>query len=192
MWLQKRVVVIGLLTLTVVFASLSSDAKPLKPTSNVLPPIEDMSPLTSEKPASSQLPPLSGNSSESLKGKVQTEQAITPPRHKAVLKGGVSTYDAIVEAEKGVVDWYAWYLACRRYIASHGGLQCDLGTPIHIYKNGRFDTPSMDPYCILSVRTKRFPLPRKTQLDMLILPVRSGSAPPASRDELRRRTKGWR
>jgi hypothetical protein len=159
---------------------------PLKPVPPVLPPVDEIPTNPNSYPT---LPPL--------QGQVQTQQAPMnspnpPVKAKPTLKGGVSTYDAILEAEKGMVDWYGWYMACRRYITANAGLQCNLGTPIHIYKNGQFDTPSQDPYCLLSVRTKRFPLPTNTRLNMLILPVRSGAAPPASPEELQRRTQGWR
>jgi hypothetical protein len=111
---------------------------------------------------------------------------------KAVLQGGVnriSSLDEVMKAEIGLVDWYTWYLNCRQHIWSRGGLQCRIGTPIRITRDGRMTADTTDPDCLLSVRNKRFPLPEQTRLSVLILPVRKGSDPPASPTEIRKRTQ---
>jgi hypothetical protein len=82
------------------------------------------------------------------------------------------------------VDWYGWYLSAREYLSQTGGLNCALGTPIKFYKNGQIEALSFDPHCLNSVSGRHYPLPKNTQLDALILPVRPGQGPPASRQEI--------
>ncbi len=95
---------------------------------------------------------------------------------KVVLSGKVQTLQQAIQEEKGVVDWYAWYLSVREYLSQTGGLnECALGTEIVFYKNGRIEARSSDPRCTASVMWRRYPLPRDTQLEALILPVRRGS-----------------
>jgi hypothetical protein len=131
------------------------------------------------------------NSSQPIQGNVYKEQSGFPsqqPKGEPMLKIQVKTYQEAVILEKNTVDWYAWYLAVRSYLNQTGGLNdCVLGTPIKIYKQGRIEALSPDPICRVSVGWRKFPLPRNTQLDALILPVRSGKLPPASPDELQNR-----
>lgn len=101
-----------------------------------------------------------------------------------VLTGQVQTLQQAMESESGRVDWYAWYLAAREYLGRTGGLQCALGTPIKFYRNGQIEAMSFSPLCQASVSGRNFPLPPKTKLDALILPVRSGEGPPASPQEI--------
>ena len=106
-----------------------------------------------------------------------------PPRQPTVLKASVKTLDAAIR-EEAHVDWYSWYMAARNYLSVTGGLQCKLNTPIKFHRNGRIEASTRDAYCLQSVAFKQFGLPKNTALDAVILPVRSGSAPPASKEEL--------
>lgn len=106
-----------------------------------------------------------------------------------VLTGKVQTLQQAIVSESGQVDWYAWYLAARQYLGSTGGLQCALGTPIKFYRNGLIEAMSFSPVCQASVAGRMFPLPSKTKLDALILPVRPGEGPPASPQEIYSRIK---
>lgn len=101
-----------------------------------------------------------------------------------ILTGKVQTLQQAIESERDVVNWYAWYLSAREYIGQTGGLRCSLGTPIKFYRSGKMEALTFDTNCIASVTGRRFPLPANTSLDALILPVRSGQGPPASRDEI--------
>jgi hypothetical protein len=101
-----------------------------------------------------------------------------------VLTGQVQTLQQAMESESGSVDWYGWYLAARQYLERTGGLQCALGTPIKFYRQGRIEALSFNPICQASVSGRNFPLPYKTKLEALILPVRSGESPPASPQEI--------
>lgn len=95
---------------------------------------------------------------------------------KVVLSGKIQTLQQAIQSEKGLVDWYAWYLSVREYLSQTGGLnECALGTEIVFYKNGRIEAHSSDPRCRATVMWRRYALPRNTQLDALILPVRRGS-----------------
>lgn len=105
-----------------------------------------------------------------------------------MLTGKVLSFQEAVHQEKNI-DWYQWYLFARQYLAKRGGLACPLGTSIIFYKAGRIEANSSDINCLLSIRQKQFPLPRDTLLQALILPVRSGSAPPASPEELQSRVQ---
>jgi hypothetical protein len=104
---------------------------------------------------------------------------------RPILSGTVSLQSAMA-AEQGRVDWYGWYLKARQYIASHGGLRCEHGTPILFRKTGQMSAMTNDPMCQASTISKRFPLPVGTHVDTLILPTRPGAAPPASPEELMR------
>jgi hypothetical protein len=123
-----------------------------------------------------------------LQGKAERQGTIpvneTPTHQPLVLTGKVKTLQQAIESEKDTVDWYAWYLAAREYLSQTGGIRCPLGTPIKFYRNGRIEAMSFDPYCISSVSGRNYPLPHNTQLDALILPVRPGQGPPASRQEI--------
>ena len=101
-----------------------------------------------------------------------------------MLTGKVQTLQEAIESESGNVDWYAWYLSARAYLGRTGGLQCALGTPIKFYRNGQIEALSFNPLCQASVAGRRFPLPPKTKLEALILPVRAGEGPPASPEEI--------
>lgn len=101
-----------------------------------------------------------------------------------LITGKVQTLQQAIESERDVVDWYAWYLSAREYIGKTGGLRCALGTPIKFHRNGKMEAMSFDTACVGSVIGRRFPLPANTRLDALILPVRPGQGPPASRDEI--------
>ncbi len=132
------------------------------------------------------LPPLFPHSDES-----NASTPTSPPSKKPlVLQGSVKTLDAAIEAERGTVNWYQWYLNARDYLSRTGGLPCELGTDIKFYKSGRIEALTPDPVCRLSLNWRNFPLPPETQLDAVILPVRSGAAPPASPEELMRRIQG--
>lgn len=106
------------------------------------------------------------------------------PTQGRLITGQVKTLQEAIDSEKNVVDWYGWYLAARTYISQSGGLRCPLGTPIKFYRNGKIEAITFDSACIGSVIGRRFPLPPNTQLDALILPVRPGQGPPATRDEI--------
>lgn len=118
------------------------------------------------------------------------EKKTEPPKQasssKIILKGSVTTLENAIIQEKDRVDWYQWYLSCRTYLAQSGGFACPIGTLIQFNKNGTTQTNSTNPVCIQSVISKRFPLPKTTQLRAVILPVRSGAAPPAPPSELYR------
>lgn len=109
---------------------------------------------------------------------------------KFVLSGKVQTLQQAIQSEQGSIDWYTWYLSVREYLKKTGNLnECDLGTEIVFYKDGRMDARSNDPFCVMSVRWRRFPLPKDTQLDALILPVRK-EADMASPEEIYGRVEG--
>lgn len=131
----------------------------------------------------------SNSSSSTLQGKAERNGMIpvneTPaPSKTLILTGKVQTLQQAIESEKDTVDWYGWYLSAREYLSQTGGLNCALGTPIKFYKNGQIEAMSFDPHCLNSVSGRHYPLPKNTQLDALILPVRPGQGPPASRQEI--------
>lgn len=136
----------------------------------------------------SEATPLQGSAK---KQQPQTQSVWKPSvtsTQPTALKIQIKTYQEAVVAERGRVDWYAWYLAAREYLAATGGLnRCMVGTPIKFYKEGRIEAMSPDPFCQMSVKWRRFPLPSNTQLDALILPVRPGKLPPASPAEIQQR-----
>ncbi|MBY0449930.1 MAG: hypothetical protein K2X01_04820 [Cyanobacteria bacterium] len=107
---------------------------------------------------------------------------ITPQSLPKILQGGVSTFESAVAAEQDV-DWYRWYLDCRNYLAATGGLNCRIGTQLKIYKNGLMEALTEDTACVNSAGSRMFALPKATALDAIILPVRNGKLPPASRSE---------
>jgi hypothetical protein len=144
--------------------------KPLVDTSQVQPELE---PVT--------LTPLEANVYK--QGEKQGEIPVSNAPTK-ILTGKVQTLQQAIESERDVVNWYAWYLSAREYIGQTGGLRCRLGTPIKFYRSGKMEALTFDTNCIASVTGRRFPLPANTSLDALILPVRSGQGPPASRDEI--------
>lgn len=123
-----------------------------------------------------------------LQGQAQ-KQGTTPAKTTMLNAQVVKTLQQAMEDEKGDVNWYAWYMAARAYLARAGGLRCALGTPIRFYRNGSVEASTFDPVCLASVAGRHFPLPAKTKLDVLILPVRAGEAPPASPEELYSRVK---
>jgi hypothetical protein len=129
----------------------------------------------------SNLPPLRPNTPPSAH--VQTEAGVT-------LQGSVTLKEAI-QQEKGIVNWYAWYLACRDYLTLMGGLgNCPRGTMIRFHKDGHVDALSPNPYCLMTLSSLNFPLPKNTKLDVVAFPVRAGTAPPASQTEVLDRTGG--
>lgn len=111
------------------------------------------------------------------------------PSGTTVLTGQVQTLQQAIVSENSV-DWYAWYLSARDYLGRMGGLQCPLGTPIKFYRNGRIEALTFNPLCQASVAGRVFPLPQKTHLEAVVLPVRPGEGPPASRDEIYSRVNG--
>ncbi len=111
------------------------------------------------------------------------------PSQPKVLKGVVSTLDAAIEEEGDTIDWYSWYLSAREYLKLTGGFNCPLRTEIRFYQSGRVTAVSSDPICAYSAAAKHFPLPRGTQVKVLILPVRSPHEDPATRDEILRRAQ---
>lgn len=118
-------------------------------------------------------------------------QKPTAPQRQSpkVLQGGVSTLESVIQQEGRYIDWYGWYMGARQYLAEHGGFKCPRGTPIYFFKDGHLDTPSNDWMCLLSVRTKNFPLPTQTAVEILVLPTRQWEEPPASPEEILRRTR---
>jgi hypothetical protein len=112
------------------------------------------------------------------------------PSPKIILKGNVTTLDSALIQEKGLVDWYGWYMSCREYLIYSGGFRCPIGTMIRFNRNGQMTALTNDFACRVSVAQKLFPLPRQTKLDAILLPVRSAKAPPASPEELYQRLKG--
>lgn len=101
-----------------------------------------------------------------------------------VLNGKIESLQSAIDIERDKVDWYAWYLSVRKYLARTGGLPCMLGTPIRFYRNGRIEALTPDPVCQASVQHRRFPLPAETRLDAILLPVRKGTLPPVTPNEL--------
>jgi hypothetical protein len=101
-----------------------------------------------------------------------------------ILSGRIESLENAIQIEHGEVDWYNWYLSARAYLSKLGGLDCLPGTPIKFYRNGIMEVQTPDMLCQNSVIGKCFPLPQMTHLDAIILPVRRGVIPPASRDEL--------
>jgi hypothetical protein len=101
-----------------------------------------------------------------------------------VLNGKIESLQSAIDIERDKVDWYAWYLSVRKYLARTGGLPCMLGTPIRFYRNGRIEALTPDPVCQASVEHRRFPLPAETRLDAILLPVRKGTLPPVTPNEL--------
>ncbi|WP_303673439.1 hypothetical protein [Vampirovibrio chlorellavorus] len=157
-----------------VVQDVESFFKPLVDTSQTQPELE---PVT--------LTPLEAKVQK--QGQKQGEQPGEVPVSNAptkILTGKVQTLQQAIESERDVVNWYAWYLSAREYIGQTGGLRCSLGTPIKFYRSGKMEALTFDTNCIASVTGRRFPLPANTSLDALILPVRSGQGPPASRDEI--------
>jgi hypothetical protein len=112
------------------------------------------------------------------------------PSPKITLKGNITTLDTALIQEADTVDWYGWYMACRKYLILTGGIQCPVGTKIRFNKGGLMTPYSNDTDCIQSVLSKRFPLPTNTKLEGVILPVRSSRVPPASPQELYNLLKG--
>lgn len=114
----------------------------------------------------------------------QPNQEASPPSSQPiVLTGSVRTLDAAIR-EEADVDWYGWYLAVRNYFQRRGGLQCEIGTPIKFFRSGHIQAESYSPSCLRSVMGKHFPLPGNSRLSAVVLPVRSGKSPPASKEEL--------
>ncbi len=124
-------------------------------------------------------PPLQGRAEKN--GEVPVNNA---PQKTLVLTGKVQTLQEAITSESETVNWYAWYLSAREYLGLTGGLRCSLGTPIKFHKSGKIEAITFDTACIGSVIGRRFPLPANTKLDAVILPVRSGSGPPASEAEI--------
>lgn len=120
-----------------------------------------------------------------LEGRAE-KQGDIPVNHNSgpLITGKVQTLQQAIDSERDGVDWYAWYMSARGYIGNTGGLRCALGTPIKFYRNGKMEALTFDTGCIASVQGRRFPLPANTSLDALILPVRPGEGPPATRDEI--------
>ncbi len=148
--------------------------KPLVDTSQIQPELEPVTLTPLEAKVQKQ-----GEKQGEMQGEVPVSNAPTK-----ILTGKVQTLQQAIESERDVVNWYAWYLSAREYIGQTGGLRCSLGTPIKFYRSGKMEALTFDTNCIASVTGRRFPLPLNTSLDALILPVRSGQGPPASRDEI--------
>ncbi|WMU93357.1 hypothetical protein EMOOHJMP_00164 [Microcystis phage MaAM05] len=148
--------------------------KPLVDTSQVQPELEPVTLTPLEAHVEKQ-----GEKQGQMPGEIPVSNAPTK-----ILTGKVQTLQQAIESERDVVNWYAWYLSAREYIGQTGGLRCSLGTPIKFYRSGKMEALTFDTNCIASVTGRRFPLPANTSLDALILPVRSGQGPPASRDEI--------
>jgi hypothetical protein len=114
----------------------------------------------------------------------EAEQTAPQPVSPKIITGQVKSLQQATLDERGVVDWYAWYLAAREYLGRMGGLQCALGTPIKFYRGGRIEAISFSPVCQASVAGRFFPLPAKTRLGAVILPVRAAESPPANPQEI--------
>ena len=119
----------------------------------------------------------------STPAKPPTSAPSTTGSGTTLLTGSVSTLEAAITEESNV-DWYGWYMRARDYFTTHGGLSCQTGTPLTFYRNGYLKADNMTPACQRSLMGKRFPLPAATRLEAVVLPVRPGTAPPASREEL--------
>jgi hypothetical protein len=130
------------------------------------------------------LPPLVDTSVPQEQDPPEQASVSPPASKKMVLNAKVQTLQEAIVSEQNIVNWYAWYLACREYLSRTGGLKCELGTPIKFYKGGRIEALTLDPMCLVSVSGRRFDLPQKTSLDALILPVRNGYNPPATPQEI--------
>lgn len=111
---------------------------------------------------------------------------------KFIIKGSIQTLEAAIDAEKGSVDWYGWYLEAREHITKRGGLACQAGTLLTFRRNGQVQAKTLDPKCLLSIEKIHFPLPETTALDAVVLPVRSGALPPAPPSEIYQRTEGFK
>jgi hypothetical protein len=158
--------------LALISAPFSLAESPALDTDTLLKPLVDTSQPTT----------LQGNVAQ--KHMLPVNDTSPAPGKPLVLTGKVQTLQQAIESEKDTVDWYGWYLSARDYLSQTGGLRCALGTPIKFYKNGLIEALTFDPHCIASVSGRHFPLPANTQLDALILPVRPGQGPPASRQEI--------
>jgi hypothetical protein len=122
---------------------------------------------------------------------LQQPAAVTRPNpERKILKGNIVSLDAAILEEKGTVDWYGWYMACRQYLIRAGGLNCRIGTMIRFDRSGMMTALSSDLPCVYSVSQKRFALPPNTAVEGIILPVRSGRAQPATPEELHRYLQG--
>jgi hypothetical protein len=130
-------------------------------------------------------PPITSPSPPTQK---KTESKSQSP--KITLKGNITTLDTALIQEADTVDWYGWYMGCRKYLILTGGIQCPVGTKIRFNRGGLMTPYSNDSDCIQSVLSKRFPLPTNTKLEGIILPVRSSRVPPASPQELYNLLKG--
>ena len=117
-----------------------------------------------------------------------TPEEMQPEPAKTVLTIRVQTLQDAILSEKGSVDWYGWYLAARTYLRSTGGLgNCQPGTNLKFYKDGQILPETLDPMCTASLAGRSFPLPRDTQLEALLLVIRTGDKTvpaPLSPDQL--------
>ncbi|MEB3287902.1 MAG: hypothetical protein VKJ04_10405 [Vampirovibrionales bacterium] len=139
--------------------------------------------------------PSLSNPQGTFQGKVRDEQAGGSEK-KITIQASVQTLEAAIQSEKDVVDWYAWYLSARKYIASRGGIACPAGTMLKFPKKGFVEVKMspwdpVEPRCVMSIQGMYFPLPEKTRLEAVLLPVRSSLLPPAPPSEIYQRTKGF-
>lgn len=172
-----------LISLMAIGLAHGASFQPEMETDALLKPLVDTS---QPEPSSTQkLAPLEGRAERY--GQVPVSDS--PASQTKLITGKVQTLQQAIESERGIVDWYVWYLSAREYISRSGGLRCSLGTPIKFFRNGRIEALTFDTACIGSVLGKRFPLPENTRLDALILPVRPGHGPPASESEIYSRVR---
>ncbi|WP_373531945.1 hypothetical protein [Vampirovibrio sp.] len=170
----------GLMLALALLGLLSASALAVQPdlTLETEPFFKPLVDTTQHQPLEAQpLKPLEGRAEK--QGEIPISNASTP-----IITGKVQTLQQAIDSERDGVDWYAWYMAARTYIGKTGGLRCALGTPIKFYRSGKMEALTFDTGCIASVMGRRFPLPSSTTLDALILPVRAGQGPPATRDEI--------
>lgn len=172
-----------LISLMAIGLAHGASFQPEMETDALLKPLVDTS---QPEPSSTQkLAPLEGRAERY--GQVPVSDS--PASQTKLITGKVQTLQQAIESERGIVDWYVWYLSAREYISRSGGLRCSLGTPIKFFRNGRIEALTFDTACIGSVLGKRFPLPENTRLDALILPVRPGHGPPTSESEIYSRVR---
>jgi hypothetical protein len=186
--LPSRLILAWLLPVTLSFGGLAWAADlPEMDYGQMLKPLVD---TTGKSPSAGG---YSKVSEDSLYGHAnqQSETQSPSPQKPLVLSGKIETLQQAIESERNTVDWYAWYLAARDYLSRTGGLQCALGTPIKFYRNGEMEALTDELRCRASMLNRNFPLPPRTRLDAVILPVRRGTAPPASPDELYSRIREY-
>ncbi len=97
-------------------------------------------------------------------------------------------------------DRYKWYQDCRKHIIKKNGLLCEVGTKLHIHKDGSFSADKMQydekskgytlvtnsDLCNSSLTNKHFPIPQNSPYEHFDLPIRKPNSKPLSAEELDR------